>query len=80
MVCIAVAALSWYNICIVLQIDQRRYFITVLTVFIHYMSELHDNRHIIDPIVSNTCTCWILFIDRIDIHINININRHYMDI
>ena len=27
--CIAVAALPWYNICIVLQIDQCRYFIIV---------------------------------------------------
>ena len=46
----AVAALPWYNICIVLQVDQCRYLITVLTTFIHYMTEMHINRHIVDQI------------------------------
>ena len=50
MVCIAVAAVPWYNICIVLQIDQCRYFITVLTTFTLYKTEMHVNRHIVDVI------------------------------
>ena len=34
----------------VLQIDQCRYFTTVLTIFIRYKTEIHDNRHIVDAI------------------------------
>ena len=34
-----------YNICIVLQIDQCRYFLTVLTIPIRYKAEIKDNRH-----------------------------------
>ena len=42
-----VAALPCYNICIVLQIDECRYVITVLTIlFIRYKAEIKDNRHI----------------------------------
>ena len=44
------AALPWYNISIVLQIDQCRYLITVLTIFIRYKIEIQVNRHIVDAI------------------------------
>ena len=44
------AALPWYNICIVFQIDQYRYFITVLTIFIRYKAKIKANRHIVDAI------------------------------
>ena len=47
--CIAVAVVPWYNICIALQIDQCRYFIIVLTIFICYKRK-SDNRHIVDLI------------------------------
>ena len=51
MVCIAAAAVPWYNICLVLQIDQWRYFITVFkTIFIRYKTEMHENKHIVDTI------------------------------
>ena len=57
-----VAALPWYNICIVLQIDLCRYFITVIL----YKAEIQDNRHIVDAIC--TCSFSNLLIDRIDIN------------
>ena len=41
-----VAVLPWYNICIVLQIDQCKYFITVLCC----KTEMQDNRQIVDAI------------------------------
>ena len=59
-----VAALPWYNICIGLQIDECRYFITVLTIFIRHNAEIKDNRHIGDAIY--TCTFSKFFINRID--------------
>ena len=43
--CIPVAAVPWYNICIVLQIDQFRYFITVLTIFISYKRNARQSTH-----------------------------------
>ena len=61
-----VAALPWYNICIVLQIDQCRYFITVLTIFTRYKAEIKDKWHIVDAIY--TCTSSSLVIDHTDIN------------
>ena len=48
--CIAVAAVPLYKICSDLQIDQCRYFITVLTIFIRYKIEMQDNRRIVAAI------------------------------
>ena len=48
--CIAVAAVMWYNICIVLQIDQCRYFIIVLKQNSYIIREMPDNWHIVDVI------------------------------
>ena len=59
---IAVAAVSWYNVCIVLQIDQCRYCITVFTIFIRYEHEMHENRHIVEVIY--TCMHILKFICR----------------
>ena len=58
------------NISIALQVDHYRYFITDL-IIIHYMTEMHDNRY--------TCTCSMLFIDHIDIHITqaLDHQRHF---
>ena len=44
-ICIAVAAVPWYNICIVLQIDQCRYFIIVLTIFVCYKRNARQVTH-----------------------------------
>ena len=61
-----VAALLWYNICIVLKIDQCRYFITVFNI-IHKLWGWNENDwHIVDAIY--TCSLSSLFIDRTDIN------------
>ena len=45
-----IATIPWYNIWIVLQSDQCKYFITDLTIFIRYHTEMHANRHIVGAI------------------------------
>ena len=41
---------TWHYICIVYEIDQCRYFITVLTIFICYKTKMPNNRQIVDVI------------------------------
>ena len=64
--CFSVAALPWYNICIVLQIDNVDILLLFLTIFIRYKAEIKDNRHIVDAIYTYTFSSF--FIDRIDIN------------
>ena len=55
-----VAALHCYNICIVLQIDQYRYFITLFNNIHTLLGWMTDRRHIVDAIY--TCTFSSLFL------------------
>ena len=48
--CVAVAAVPWYNICIVLQIDQCIHFIIVFKQNSDVIREMPDNWHIVDVI------------------------------
>ena len=66
MVHIAVAVLPWYNICIIFQIDQCRYFITIL-INSHTLYDWNARQQ--TYCWSDTCTCSSLFIDRKDIQI-----------
>ena len=43
-------SISVINICVVLQIDQCRYFVRVLTIFIRDNTKMYDNGHIVDMI------------------------------
>ena len=46
--CVVFAPVTWYNICIVLQIDQCRYFIIVYKQNLYVIREMPDNWHIVD--------------------------------
>ena len=55
--CIAVAAVPGYIICIFLQIDQCRYIIIVLTIFICYKRNARQAEHIVDVIYMHLHVC-----------------------
>ena len=48
--CIAVAAVPWYNICVVLQIDKCRYFIIVFQQNSYAIREMPYIWHIVDVV------------------------------
>ena len=48
--CIAIAAVSWYSIYIVLQIDQYRYFIIVFKQISYITSKMPGTCQIVDVI------------------------------
>ena len=82
--CIAVAFVPWYNICIVLQIDQCRYLLLFLKLFICYKTGMPDSGHVVDVIYMHLHVaavpwyniCIVMQIDKCRYFITVFINSH----